>query len=254
MPTPFMHLQMAEELLPILDGRLRDLLAANWPAFLLGSIAPDFQVICDIPRENTHFYPIPPAPNDFAAFDRLQLRYPDLGKPGKMGTDAAVFWIGYGIHLLFDLLWDHRVLTPNFRHAEWGTPQIRFTNHNTLLTFYDREALHTLQPGLDLVLGCASAVNRLPFDKGADLPRWQEMIVAQLRPGGTAQTIEIYAGRMGMTPAEFTAQLNDAVWMDDNVFQYASMELVLATLDEIIPLGKTAALRYLAPLLAGEIC
>ena len=43
MPTPFMHMALAERLIadPVLPAGLRDLLVSNWGAFLLGSIAPD---------------------------------------------------------------------------------------------------------------------------------------------------------------------------------------------------------------------
>ncbi len=83
MPTPFMHLHFAERLLahPALDEAVRQQLCANWPAFYLGSVAPDFQVVCAVVREATHFYTIPVTAEDTAAFDRLLTTYPALATP-----------------------------------------------------------------------------------------------------------------------------------------------------------------------------
>ncbi len=249
-----MHLNMAGQLAEVLEGRLATLLDTSWPDFLIGSIAPDYQVICDIPREKTHFYPIPPAPGDYNAFGRLLAAYPALADPAALSPGQAIFTVSYGIHLLFDLLWDHRVLTPHFRHADWGDIRTRFTAHNTLLTFLDREALAALPPGTLSDLARAATDGRLPFAEDGQLARWQTLIVDQLAPGAAVQTVEIYAGRMGISADQFAGQLNDPTWMADHVFRHVSLDAVRGTLEEIIPLALATAGNYLEPLLAQARC
>ena len=61
MPTPFTHLLAAPALLDQvgLSSAVRSRLAAEWPAFLLGNIAPDVQTLSGQTREATHFFPVP---------------------------------------------------------------------------------------------------------------------------------------------------------------------------------------------------
>ncbi|MCA9981420.1 MAG: hypothetical protein KDD89_11315, partial [Anaerolineales bacterium] len=146
MPTPFMHLYMAEQVRHHVQKMshtavLHRLLCAEWAAFYLGSVAPDFQAICHVPRETTHFYPIPPEPDDEGAFDRLLAQYDFLTAVGDLSPAHAVFIAGYGAHLLYDLIWDSAILTPRFRLAEWDEVRARFMGYNTLLTYLDRQVL-----------------------------------------------------------------------------------------------------------------
>ena len=62
MPTPFMHLKIAEAIGSHADLHLaaRELLDANWSGFYLGSVAPDVQTVSRVPRDQTHFYDLPP--------------------------------------------------------------------------------------------------------------------------------------------------------------------------------------------------
>ena len=59
MPTPFNHLHIAYDLVAQLPAALRAPLTAEWPAFLLGNIAPDVQTLTGELREATHFFPVP---------------------------------------------------------------------------------------------------------------------------------------------------------------------------------------------------
>jgi hypothetical protein len=94
MPTPFMYLQFAEEIQVETgsrhgdNGRLRRWLAQAWPAFYLGSVAPDYQTICDIPRARTHFYKLPPGSDD-RAFPDMLARYPELADAAAAGTQEV---------------------------------------------------------------------------------------------------------------------------------------------------------------------
>lgn len=254
MPTPFMHLHMAEQLGAQVSAELKPLLAAHWPAFLLGSIAPDFQSFCDVPRQATHFYAIPPEPEDYGAFDRLLNAYPALAEPAGLMPDEAVFWAAYGIHLLFDLFWDHQLLTPVFRQADWAEPFVRYNAHNTLLTFLDRRALAALSPTVCDQLLRAHSEGWLPFAPGAELAYLQDYVAAQLAPGAAVQTVEIYARRMGVTPEAFAAQLADENWMETHVFCHVNLGRVETVLAGIMPRGLALAGRYLAPLLSQTLC
>ena len=148
MPTPFMHLEVAERIRVHrrLNDQLKRLLARAWPAFYLGNVAPDFQTICDVPREVAHFYDLPPAP-DVDAHRVMIERYPQLADAAALPLAHAVFIAGYRAHLLLDLCWYWEILIPYFVEAEdWPVDhRQRFLVHNTLLTYLDRQAFAALQ-------------------------------------------------------------------------------------------------------------
>ncbi|MDA0242782.1 MAG: zinc dependent phospholipase C family protein [Chloroflexi bacterium] len=248
MPTPFMHLHFAERLLahPALDEAVRQQLCANWPAFYLGSVAPDFQVVCAVVREATHFYTIPVTADDTAAFDRLLTTYPALASPNQLPAPQAIFWAAYGAHLLYDLLWDHAVLTPHFRHGEWGDKRGRFLAHNTLLTYMDTAAVAALPPTAAATLRQNNSQGWMPFDPDDKLAEWQELLAVQLLPSAPIRTIEIYAQRMGISPAQFAAQLNDPTWMAEQVFCHISLAEVQTAVD--------TALAQSIPLITHYLC
>lgn len=235
MPTPFMHLKMAERIraheeLPEEIARRVD---ACWPAFYLGNVAPDFQTISDIPREEAHFYNLPPAAG-VEAHEVMLERYPQLAHPEAMRPGHAVFIAGYRAHLLLDLRWYWEVLIPYFIEAE-GWPadhRRRFLVHNTLLTYLDREALQWLPEDAGETLAAAEPYHWLPFASDGDLIRWRDMLVGQLAPGATPKTVAIYAERMNMAPADFAARLADPEWMQAQVFSKVPLEAVKAVLEE----------------------
>jgi hypothetical protein len=249
MPTPFMHLHMAEQIVrhPHLPEAVRQLLVAEWPAFYLGSVAPDFQVICDVPRQTTHCYPIPPAADDTAAFNRLLTAHPHLADVRHMPTAQAVFWAAYGAHLRYDLVWDQVVLTPHFRHGEWGDKLGRFLAHNTLLAYMDSAAVAELPPTAAQTLGGATPHGWLPFDPEDKLAEWQALLAAQLLPGAAIRTVEIYAERMRITPAQFAAQLADPAWMAAQVFSHISLERVQTAVQTALTHSITLLTHYLTP-------
>lgn len=250
MPTPFMHLYMAERVLA--DDRVADelstLLRSELSAFYFGNVAPDFQVIADVKRQETHFYPIPAEIGDYGAFERMQAAYPQFADPAGLSRREAVMTAAYGAHLIYDLVWNHHILAPCFLDQEWGTPLERFTAHVVLLAYLDRVSLRELPESAEGVLEAAVFEGWLPFDGEGKLAEWQELLVAQLRPEGEAQTIEIFASRLRMEPAAFSANLNDPDWMAEHVFQHASLAHV-AEVDQLA-LTKSVALLvdYLRPL------
>ncbi len=235
MPTPFMHLRIAERLraheaLPEEVARTID---GCWPAFYLGNVAADFQTICDIPREEAHFYQLPPAEGVEAHKVMLE-RYPQLAHPEAMRPGHAVFIAGYRAHLLLDLRWYWDVLMPYFVEAKgWSADhRQRFLVHNTLLTYLDGEARASLPEDAGETLAAAEPKHWLPFASDGDLIRWRDMLVRQLQPGATRETVAIYAERMNMRPDEFAARLADPAWMEAQVFRKVPLEAVEAVLEE----------------------
>jgi hypothetical protein len=250
-----MHLHMAERLVRRLEAEplcqpLLWLLESHWPAFYLGSVAPDFQAICRVPRETTHFYPIPPERGDEAAFARMLAQYDHLTAVASLPPDQAVFVAAYGAHLLYDLIWDGAILTPHFRLAEWDDVRERFMGYNTLLTYLDRQVLPALPETAGTTLSTAVVYESLlPFATAEALANWQEMLVAQLLPGASIRTVEIYAARMGVSEAQFVAQLEDEAWMAQKVFQHVSLEQVAEAMDTAMVKSVRLLSQYLAPLL-----
>ena len=230
-----MHLKIAERMRA--HGGLPEDVAckvgAHWPAFYLGNVAADFQTICDVPREEAHFYNLPPQ-RGVEAHEMMLERYPQLARPEGMRPGHTVFIAGYRAHLLLDLRWYWDVLTPFFIEAE-GWPadhRQRFLVHNTLLTYLDREAHASLPADAGETLAAAEPHGWLPFASDGDLIRWRDMLVRQLRPGARPETVAIYAERMNMRPEAFAARLADPAWMQKQVFRKVPLEAVEAVLDK----------------------
>ena len=235
MPTPFMHLQMAERIgaHEELPDNIARKLEVCWPAFYLGNVAADFQTISDIPREEAHFYKLPPAAG-VKAYEIMLERYPQLARPEEMSPEQAVFIAAYRAHLMLDQRWYWELLIPYFIDAE-GWPadhRRRFLVHNTLLTYLDREALQTLPDDAGETLAAAEPRHWLPFASDGDLIRWRDMLVQQLEPGATPKTVAIYAERMNMPPEHFAARLADPEWMHAQVFSKVPLAAAEAVLDE----------------------
>lgn len=223
-----MHLQTAERIRASeqLKPNIRKLILTNYSAFYLGNVAPDYQAICDIPREDTHFYKLPPEPGN-QAYDRMLDLNPELKPAPQLAPDEAAFIAAYSIHLMLDLRWYHEILIPYFLKSEgWESRKQRFIIHNTLLTYLDMLAVETLPPNAAEILGNAVPNYHLPFAEDANLILWRDMLVEQLRPGAMLRTIEIYAERLQMSPEEFAANLENPDWMAENVFARVPVEKV----------------------------
>lgn len=248
MPTPFMHLQMAEWIRSDerLCGRARTLVEQQWPAFYLGSIAPDVNAISDITRMATHFYHIPPEPDEWG-YTEMFAEYPSLAESVKLAATQAVFIAGYSAHLLLDVRWFREVLVPYFfEQGEWADNKERFLVHNILLTHLDTLAFESLPEEAGAVLAAATPDHWLPFAPDPDLVQWQEAVAPQLYPGATTRTIEIYSGRMKMTPEQFAAHLHDPAWMETNLFQRVPVPQVQAMLQDAIGQSIAVINHYLA--------
>jgi len=255
MPTPFMHLQIAEQInMSLRDqggqtGNLLALLEKDWPAFYLGSIAPDFQTLCGVPREETHFYGLPPAP-DNQAYPRMLARYPNLAQVNELPIGQAVFIAAYVAHLMLDLIWFRQILVPEFYNApQLGDVRQRHLLHLILLSYLDKLALETLPESAGDTLSNAQPAGWLPFASDENLTDWRDFLAAQLRPGGRSQTVAIYAGRLRMTPEAFAAKLEDGAWLKQNLFAHVQVTAVHEILASAVP----ASIQLINKYISGEL-
>ena len=226
MPTPFMHLQIAERILAnaALSDQNRRMIQTYCPAFYLGSVAPDYQTICNVPRQATHFYDLPPSDSD-RAYPRMFSSYPELAEQLRLSPEQAVFIAAYCAHLMLDLRWYHEVLIPYFiEPLEWESHHQRFVVHNTLLTYLDKQAVSSLPDSAASVLSSAHPKAWLPFALDEELKEWRDLLVAQLKPGAPLRTVEIYAKRLFLTPKEFASNLEEPAWMDAYLFTRVPIE------------------------------
>ncbi len=234
-----MHLHIAEQIYERVsangNGRLQTSLAAEWPAFYLGSVAPDVNAISPLPRADTHFYDVPPDPDE-TAYGAMLAKYPQLDDLATIPLAQAICVAGYSAHLMLDLIWLREVVYPFFYLAQdLGDRQQRRLTHFILLTYLDTIALDGLPETAVSTLAAAEPNHWLPFIDDKILAAWQEMLVAQLKPGAPVKTIEIYAGRLGITPDQFVANLQDTGWMQAQVFDKIPVDKVQQILQTAVP-------------------
>jgi hypothetical protein len=249
MPTPFMHLQVAERILTddSLQIEIRRLIERNYPAFYLGNVAPDYQTICNVAREKTHFYKLPPD-EDNRAYPQMLATYPELDQPATLQPGHAVFIAAYCAHLMLDLRWYHEVLIPFFvAPIEWESHRQRFVVHNTLLTYLDKLAVKSLPHEAAATLSSAQPDGWLPFALDQELMDWRDMLVEQLQPGAQLRTVEIYAERLFLTPEEFSANLEERSWMDEFLFNRVPIDEVQQTMTSAVVESVELLTTYLAP-------
>jgi hypothetical protein len=254
MPTPFMHLQVAEEIKSHsrLDPAIRSLVNQHFPAFYLGSVAPDVQSITKQPRSSTHFYDLPPRPED-KGYPKLMATYPELSDPDRLSPDQAAFISAYCAHLMLDLLWFHDVLIPYFiEPEEWDDNHQRFVVHNTLLTYLDKIAVESLPDEAGQVLAEAEPDDWLPFVNDEDLSRWRDTLVDQLLPGAPLRTIEIYAGRLYMSPEEFANNLEEPSWMEEHLIRRVPVDSVIEMMSSGVTESVKLINRYFLGVMVGS--
>ncbi len=247
-----MHLHTAEQIRERIaaqneDGRLLAQLDAYWPAFYLGSVAPDINAISNIARSATHFYRIPPLAGE-PAYDVMLAQYPELACGPDLAANRAVFVAAYRAHLLLDLVWLRQIVDPFFFHADHlGGRKQRQLTHFMLLTWLDGLALAALPDTAVTTLAHASPRHWLPFAPDETLVSWRDSLVDQLKPDALPRTVEIYAGRIGVSPERFAANLQDEVWMAEHVFDKIPVDRVQAHLTTAVTHSVEMIRKYLYP-------
>jgi hypothetical protein len=228
-PTPFYHLSIAQDLLrhPALAPGARRSLRQNWPAFLLGSTAPDVQSISGQSRRLTHFFELPLQPGVLPPWEQMLVDYPRLapwetaaGSRDEALTPAqAAFIAGYLCHLQADWLWVQAIFAPVFGPDQpWETFHHRLFLHNVLRAYLDRQILADLPEGLDRELAQAEPQGWLPFVADQHLAQWRDFLAGQLRPGAESRTVEVFAARQGLAPEAFYRLLDSEDQMEREVF------------------------------------
>ena len=247
MPTPFMHLHTAEQILATMDNDpCHSLLQQEWPAFYLGSIAPDYQGMCDVPRHESHFYTIPVPDDGPSGYERMLIEHPQLANGANLPSAQAVFVAAYGAHLLLDLIWLHEIVYPFFvTHDNWEGREDRRLSHFILLTYLDQMARNALPTTAVTTLASAQPQNWLPFVDDDCLIKWRNLIVEQLYPSAMSQTVTIYAERLSMTPKAFAACLQDPDWMTAQVFDKIPVAVVQDILQQAVPRSIDLITNYL---------
>ncbi len=245
-----MHLQIAEEIRAQASSKgltgLTKLFNQSWPSFYIGSVAPDYQSICNVPRDRTHFYGLPPNPED-EAFSLMLTRHPELKDVAMLSADQKMAAAAYGIHLMFDLLWFRQILIPYFvESSDWGDFSQRHLAHHILLTYLDHLAVDTLPAAAATVLSSTQPSEWwLPLTGNGDLLKWRDLLVAQLRPGATLRTVDIYAQRLKMSPEAFAGKLHDRSWLQAQVFDHVPVAEIQHKLREAVPRSVDLITNYL---------
>jgi len=227
-PTPFYHLDLAEKLLShgALDPTLRERLRGSQSAFLLGNTAPDYVTLAGLPRETSHFFDVP-IHRSQPAHRRLLEFFPELSAPIRLPDDQAAFLAGYLAHLWLDQAWIIGVFEPIFGpDVHRDSFQQRLLDHNLLRAHLDRGARRHLPDGLAKDLADAEPNDWLPFADNRALANWRDHLAEQLLPGGHSLTVEVFAHRHGISPADFTQQLDSLPVMSEAVFKYLPSELL----------------------------
>jgi hypothetical protein len=220
MPTPFMHLVLADAMLA--DSRLPapvlPLLQDQLPAFRLGHTAPDAQTVSGQPREATHFFTVPMVDRR-PAHEKMFGLHPELARPDRLPPAQAAFLSGYICHLALDQLWIGQIFEPVFGiGAHWADFRDRLYLHNILRTHLDQVDLPQLQGGVGASLAAASPTHWLPFILDGALVGWRDLLAEQLLPGAAIQTVEIFARRMNRDPKELAALLDSPEELDRLIF------------------------------------
>ncbi|MCP4535976.1 MAG: zinc dependent phospholipase C family protein [Chloroflexi bacterium] len=221
MPTPIMHLALAEEILHdgVLPTSTRRLLTQQRGPFLLGNTAPDVQTVSGQARDKTHFYSIPRT-TDRPAHETLFAAHPRLARAESLAPEQAAFVAGYIAHLLLDELWVNNIFLPYFSSADptWGTRCERHFSHNVLRTWMDARDQQRINGNLSAALQEAKPQTWLPFVADQHLQAWRDWLVEQLAPGHVIETVQVFARRMDAPVVEMEAVLKSPQQMEERVF------------------------------------
>lgn len=223
MPTPFMHLASAQEILAddppsgMSPARVSRLLNEQRGAFLLGQTGPDVQTVSGQARDETHFYAIPRTSRR-PAYQALFAAHPRLARVDELPPPQVAFIAGYIAHLTLDEIWLEDVFLRYFA-GDRETWRERAFAHNVLRTWMDAQARRRLDQAVTAALRSAEPDDWLPFVADVHIRRWRDWLIEQLTPGHHAQTAEVFAQRMGVSAAEIEAVLRAPEQMEARVFR-----------------------------------
>ena len=110
MPPICLHLSIAREAAELLRHPVID---QNIASYLLGSAAPDVQIITDARREETHFFDLEDESGESGA-TLIFKAHPSLAKGSKPDVVTKSFIAGYLSHLVTDEIWILDIYRPFF--------------------------------------------------------------------------------------------------------------------------------------------
>ena len=253
MPTPIMHLVLAEEILHSDDLPLaaRRLLIRQRGPFLLGNTAPDVQTISGQPRKETHFCTVPRT-TDRPTCEALFAAHPHLAHAESLPPAQAAFIAGYLAHLALDEVWLAAVYERHFL-GDWGSRREQLFLHNVLRIWMDARDQQRLNGSVSVALCKAMPQDWLPFVGDEHLRTLRDWLVGQLGPGGRVQTAEVFARRMDVPVAEMEAVLRSPRQMEERIFGRISRAELESFRDTGYARSIASINRYLANWQAGNL-
>ncbi|MEA3340223.1 MAG: zinc dependent phospholipase C family protein [Chloroflexota bacterium] len=219
MPTPVMHLALAEEILrgDDLSPAVRRTLTQQRGPFLLGHTMPDVQTISRQGREETHFYTIPRT-TDRPAYEALFAAHPRLARAETLPPAQAAFIAGYIAHLLLDVIWLEDIFLRYFMTQEWESLGERLFLHNVLRTWLDAQDQQRLNGDVTAALSEVEPWGWLPFVGDEYLRTWRDWLVQQLGPARSVETAQVFARRMGVPATKVKEVLRSPQRMEERIF------------------------------------
>jgi hypothetical protein len=247
-PTPFYHLHVAEALLenPGLKPSVRDIVIEHFPAFLLGNVAPDVQVISGQTRESTHFYSLPVQVNTETPWQKIQQDHPSLN-PGLISNlERRIFILGYECHLQADWFWAEQIFEPFFGPtAQWKDFRQRLYLHNVLRAYLDFRVLDEINGEVCLGLGQGLPPAWLPFVEAAHLQEWRNFIADQLKPGASIRTVDVFAKRQGISAKAYYQLISTKTEMQRQIFDFLPKQRLVEFRETVIDANLELLNKYL---------
>ncbi len=244
MPTPFMHLLVAQRLLadPAVPAQQRELLQAQRAAYLLGSVVADAHGLAGLKREESHFYSFD-QPMEDHAWRVMLAHYPAL--QAAHALDWQAFLAGYAMHLSMDEFWSLNMTGPEFADRAWAPRAQRFVMLHVLLAALDERDLALLDPACRDDFCAVHPVHWLPFMSDAILSQWSHLIYRQIMPGGASETLEIYGARVGKTPAELRALLDSPAQMQAELWAHVTPQTTARVETRMYEHARAQMIAYL---------
>ena len=255
MPTPFYHLDVAEQLIahPNLNREVRQFLERNRGAFLFGNTAPDVQVVSQQSRASTHFFDLPIKNELSNPWDSMLESYPSLVHSKNQSDRYAAFLAGYLCHLQADWIWIVDIFLPVFSNRNsWGGTSYRLYLHNVLRAYLDLQILENLPAQTDKLLRSVTPRQWLPFVRDRHLRQWRDFLWPQLSPGAGSRTVEVFANRQGVSSEEFHRLLDSEEQMEREVFIYLARQQLVDYRQRLVTENTILLERYLQDLQAGQ--
>jgi hypothetical protein len=241
-----MHLAFAQRMSTddLVPSAARELITAQWGAFLLGNIAPDARVSSGIRRADTHFFEYEPVIATSPVTAMLS-RYPELARTSVVSEARAAFVAGYCAHLAMDEVWCVEMLFPHFMRP-WDDQFSSFRMLHMLLGYLDERDYQSLPVAEQyLALNAAAPEHWLPFIPDAALIEWRNVVAEQLAPTGRSQTLEILSQRIKMEAEDMRSFIAATEKMEKQLWRNVPMPVVEMVEVSMYARARATLIEYL---------